>query len=216
MAKVDVKAAYRAIAVRPADWPMLGMQWESRYLFHRTLPFGLRSSCHLWERYATATEWVITHVFGVTDIIHYVDDFFLAAATEEACLHSLRQTKLAYDELGVPDASDKTEGPTTRLTFLGIQIDSQAMTVSLDQARLDAIRLLLREWVGRETCSVLQLQSTMGPSRGPPRWSDTAAPSCNICATWQRRISTPHARTTRPASPSRRTSATTSTGGSGT
>ncbi len=162
MAKVDVKAAYRTIAVRPADWPLLGMHWEGRYYFHRTLPFGLRSSCHLWERYATAAEWVITHVFGVVDIIHYVDDSFLAAATEEACLHCLRQTKLAYDELGVPDAPDKTEGPTTRLTFLGIQIDSQAMTVSLDQPKLDAIRLLLREWAGRETCSLRQLQSTIG------------------------------------------------------
>ena len=162
MAKVDVKAAYRTIAVRPADWPMLGMHWDGKYYFHRTLPFGLRSSCHLWERYATAAEWVVTHVFGVVDIIHYVDDSFLAAATEEACLRSLRQTKLAYDELGIPDAPEKTEGPTTRLTFLGIQIDTQAMTVSLDQPRLDAIRLLLHEWAGRETCSLGQLQSTIG------------------------------------------------------
>jgi hypothetical protein len=162
MAKVDVKAAYRTIAVRPADWPMLGMHWQGQYYFHRTLPFGLRSSCHLWERYATAAEWIITHSFGVKDILHYVDDSFLAAATKEACAHNLRHTKLAYEELGVPDAPDKTEGPATRLTFLGIQIDSQAMTVSLDQSRLDSIRLLIREWDGRETCSLRQLQSTIG------------------------------------------------------
>jgi hypothetical protein len=162
MAKVDVKAAYRAIAVRPADWPVLGMHWQGQYYFHRTLPFGLRSSCHLWERYATAAEWVITHHFGVQDIIHYVDDSFLAAATEEVCMQNLRQTKLAYAELGVPDAADKTEGPATRLTFLGIQIDSQAMTVSLDQPRLDSIRVLLREWEGRQACSLRQLQSTIG------------------------------------------------------
>ena len=162
MAKVDVKAAYRTIAVRPADWPLLGIYWQGRYYFHRTLPFGLRSSCHLWERYATATEWIITNVFGVADILHYVDDFFLAAATKVACLHSLAQTKRAFDELGVPDAPDKTEGPTTRLTFLGVQIDSEAMTVSLNRSRLEAIRLLLREWVGRDACSLRQLQSTIG------------------------------------------------------
>jgi hypothetical protein len=162
MAKADVKAAYRTIAVRPADWPLLGMYWQGRYYFHRTLPFGLRSSCHLWERYATAAEWIVTNVFGVADIIHYVDDFFLAAATEEACQHSLGQTKRAFDELGVPDAPDKTEGPTTRLTFLGVQIDSEAMTVSLDQPRLETIRLLLREWAGRDACSLRQLQSTIG------------------------------------------------------
>ena len=138
------------------------MRWQGRYYFHRTLPFGLRSSCHLWERYATAAEWIITHTFGVRDLLHYVDDSFLAAATATECRHNLGRIKLAYEELGVPDAADKTEGPSTRITFLGIQIDSQAMTVSLDQPRLDAIRLLLREWVGRESCSLRQLQSTIG------------------------------------------------------
>ena len=40
MAKVDVQAAYRAIPIRPADWPLLGMHWHGQYFFHRTLPFG--------------------------------------------------------------------------------------------------------------------------------------------------------------------------------
>ena len=43
---------------------LLSMRREVRYYFHRTLPFGLRSSCHLWERYATAAEWIIIYVFG--------------------------------------------------------------------------------------------------------------------------------------------------------
>ena len=104
----------------------------------------------------------MTHAFGVTDLTHYVDDSLLAAATEKGCQHSLRQTKRAFDELGVPDATGKTEGPTTRLTFLGVQFDSEDMTVSLDQPRLEATRPLLRECVGRETCLLCELQSTIG------------------------------------------------------
>jgi hypothetical protein len=162
MAKVDVQAAYRAIPIRPADWPMLGIYWQGRYYFHRTLPFGLRSSCHLWERYATAAEWIIINTFGVPDIIHYVDDTFLAAVGRDECKRRLDRTKQARGELGIPEADDKTEGPTTCITFLGIQIDSQEMTVSLDLPRLAAIRLLLREWEARMTCSLRQLQSTIG------------------------------------------------------
>jgi Reverse transcriptase (RNA-dependent DNA polymerase) len=162
MAKVDVQAAYRAIPIRPADWPMLGMYWQGRYYFHRTLPFGLRSSCHLWERYATAAEWIIVNVFDVPDIIHYVDDTFLAAEQKDECKSRLGRTKQARAELGIPEAHDKTEGPTTCITFLGIQIDSREMTVSLDLARLTAIRLLLHEWEARTTCSLRQLQSTIG------------------------------------------------------
>ena len=199
MAKVDVRAAYRTIAIRPADWPLLGMRWQGRYYFHRTLPFGLRSSCHLWERYATAAEWIITHTFGVRDLLHYVDDSFLAAATATECRHNLGRVKLAYEELGVPDAADKTEGPSTRITFLGIQIDSQAMTVSLDQPRLDAIRLLLCEWVGRESCSLRQLQSTIGTlawAAQVVRHGRTFLQHLRDMATAHQNIRTPHDTTT--------------------
>ena len=162
MAKVDVQAAYRAIPIRPADWPLLGMHWLGQYFFHRTLPFGLRSSCHLWEQYATAAEWIIINAFGVRNLLHYLDDSFIANATEEGCAADLAAVKRAMQDLGIPDAPDKTTGPETRITFLGIQIDSRQMTVSLVQPRLDSLRLLLREWDNRHTCSLRQLQSTIG------------------------------------------------------
>jgi hypothetical protein len=162
MAKVDVKAAYRCIPVRPADWPLLGMHWQGWYYFHRTLPFGLRSACHLWERYATAMEWVIHTQFNVPHITHYVDDTFLANSTEDLCARDLARTKEGMAALGAPDAADKTEGPTTALTYLGIRIDSVAMSISLDASRLAAILELINQWCVRTTCSVRQLQSIIG------------------------------------------------------
>ena len=162
MAKVDVRAAYRCIPVRPADWPLLGMLWRGQYYFHRTLPFGLRSACHLWERYANAFEWIVKSEFGVQDTTHYVDDTFLASASEAGCSDSIARTKAAGVELGVPDAADKTEGPTTSLTYLGIRIDSVAMSISLDNQRITDISQLLREWAGRTSCSLRQLQSLIG------------------------------------------------------
>jgi hypothetical protein len=162
MAKVDVKAAYRCIPVRPADWPLLGMRWEGMYYFHRTLPFGLRSACHLWERYATAMEWVIRTQFDVRRITHYVDDTFLANSTQTLCARDLASTKAGMAALGAPDAADKTEGPATALTYLGIRIDSADMSISLDAAKLASILEQLDQWCRRTTCSVRQLQSLIG------------------------------------------------------
>jgi hypothetical protein len=162
LAKVDVKAAYRCIPVRPADWPLLGMRWQGQYYFHRTLPFGLRSACHLWERYATAMEWVIRTQFGVQQITHYVDDTFLANRTWELCARDLASTKAGMDALGAPDADDKTVGPATALTYLGIRIDSVAMSISLDASKLASILELLNQWCARCTCSLRQLQSLIG------------------------------------------------------
>jgi len=54
--KLDVEAAYKQIPVRPEDWPLLGFKWKGKWYYERVLPFGLRSSCRLWELYATALQ----------------------------------------------------------------------------------------------------------------------------------------------------------------
>ena len=162
LAKLDVKAAYRCMPVRPADWPLLGMHWKGRYLFHKTLPFGLRSSCHLWERYATALEWVIRAVFAVQNITHYVDDTCIGNVTLSGCTRDLAQATAAMDELGVPVAQDKTEGPTTSLVYLGIRIDTVEMSISFDRTRVLSILAIVADLEGRRTCSLRRLQSTLG------------------------------------------------------
>jgi hypothetical protein len=162
LAKLDVKAAYRCIPIRPADWPLLGMQWRGVYFFHKTLPFGLRSACHLWERYATALEWITQTVFAVHDSTHYVDDTCVGNATLPGCTQDLGRAKAAMDELGVPDAPEKTEGPTTSLVYLGIRIDTVEMSISLDRPRVLSILAIVEELQGRSTCSLRQLQSTLG------------------------------------------------------
>jgi hypothetical protein len=138
------------------------MYWEGQYYFHRTLPFGLRSACHLWERYATAMEWVLRTQFDVQHITHYVDDTFLANHSMALCARDLARTKAGMAALGAPDAADKTEGPATALTYLGIRIDSAAMSLSLDAVKLASIRELLNQWRARSTCSLRQLQSLVG------------------------------------------------------
>jgi len=162
LAKIDIKAAYRAVPVRPADWPLLGMTWGNRYYFHSTLPFGLRSSCHLWERYATAAQWIANHHGPIEFILHYVDDFLIACKTRRECEQQLQRFLDLLCQLGLPIADNKTAGPSTHITFLGILIDTAAMTVSLDADRLEIIRSTLNTWVGRQTCSLRQLQSLLG------------------------------------------------------
>ena len=44
MAKFDVEAAYRKIAVHPADHYLFGMKWWGQYYVDLALPFGLRSA----------------------------------------------------------------------------------------------------------------------------------------------------------------------------
>lgn len=162
MAKMDIKAAYRLIAVRPADWPLLAFTWREKIYFHTTLPFGLRSSCHIWERYATAANWMLNHELSTRRVMHYVDDWFMAAETAAECEAMMGRVEQLFGELGLTIATEKTVGPTTRMVFLGIQIDSEAMTISLDEERVAAISKLLETWQLNSNCSLQQLQSLIG------------------------------------------------------
>jgi hypothetical protein len=59
-------------------------------------------------------------------------------------------------------AADKTEGPMTCLTFLGIQLDTIAMTASLSADRLRELQQLLAVWEGKTHATIEELQSLTG------------------------------------------------------
>ena len=63
------------------------------------------------------------------------------------------------ENLGVLLAEDKTKGPATRLTVLGIEFDSQAMVLRLPADKLQRPQSLLAEWHTR--CSG-ELESLVG------------------------------------------------------
>ena len=70
--------------------------------------------------------------------IHYLDDFLLFGAPGSLqCAESLKKALDTCVSLGVPVAPKKTEGPSTKLVFLGIVLDT---TLSLPQEKLERLR----------------------------------------------------------------------------
>ncbi len=64
--------------------------------------------------------------------------------------------------LGLPVAPDKVEGPTTTITFLGIELDSVALKIRLPVVKLQRLRVALADWEGRRSATKQQLQSIIG------------------------------------------------------
>lgn len=59
--------------------------------------------------------------------MHYLDDFLFADRTNFwDCASLLQHFMVVMAELGVSLVGDKTEGPTTKLTFLGTEFDATA------------------------------------------------------------------------------------------
>ena len=162
MAKVDVKSAYRNIPVHPEDRWLMGMRWSETLFVDTALPFGLRSAPKIFTAIADAVEWIAREE-GVQFVIHYLDDFLVLGAPDtNECETAVQKLLDVFSRLGLPVATDKLEGPTTRLVFLGFELDTVAWEIRLPRQKLEDLKELIRQWVGRRTCSRKELESLVG------------------------------------------------------
>ena len=162
MAKVDIKNAYRLLPVHPEDRLLLGMEWQGQVYVDTALPFGLRSAPKIFTALADLLEWIIRKR-GVDHVDHYLDDFIILGPTcDSRCKRGLDVVLELCERLGVPLAMEKLEGPTTCLTFLGIEVDTEAMELRLPEMKLKSLTSTVKEWYGRKSCTKRELLSFIG------------------------------------------------------
>lgn len=143
MAKLDIRDAYRIIPVHPEERRFLGVLWDKQVYVDCQLPFGLASAPAIFSALAEALHWVL-HQRGVRAIVHYLDDFLLLGSPGSLeCTRALAITLATCQELGVPIAPDKVEGPGVNLSFLGIQLHSCPLMVSLPPSKQQALKSIL-------------------------------------------------------------------------
>ena len=68
----------------------------------------------------------------------------------------------AFNHLGVPLAPDKIVGPTTKLTYLRIEIDSSIGIISLPLDKFTELQSTITLWVTRRKCTKRELLSLIG------------------------------------------------------
>lgn len=159
LAKIDLHQAYRMVPVHADDHHLLGIQWQNETCVDIALPFGLKSAPKIFSVFADALAWIL-HSRGVAWQLHYLDDFlFMGSPADKSCAKALEVALNTCRELGVPVAAHKTEGPATQLRFLGIQVDTLAMTLSLPEDKLTRILDLVLSWWGKTTASKREMQS---------------------------------------------------------
>ncbi len=59
----------------------------------------------------------------------------------------------------MPLAQEKQEGPSTVITFLGIEIDNVEQVLRLQKEKLERLRTLMHEWERKKACTRAELES---------------------------------------------------------
>ena len=153
LAKIDIRDAYCIIPVHPHDRPFLGVSWDGSVYVDCQLPFGLASAPAIFSAVAEALDWIL-HSRGIWAIVHYLDHFLLLGAPGSTeCQEALHLNLSTCAELGVPIAPDKVEGPSSLITFLGIELNSMDIRLALPSAKLSTLRSLLRMTLGAKSVS---------------------------------------------------------------
>ena len=132
------------------------MQWRGQYFVNSVLPFGLRSAPFIFTAIADLVKWILVHNYHVTFLRHYLDDFLtLGPPSLPVCHNNLQTCVHLCQQLGLPLHPDKLEGPTTRLTILGIELDSKTLQARLPAEKRDRIVAMLDEWSAKRFCKRL-------------------------------------------------------------
>ena len=131
---VDIACAYRNFLSDPLDWPLLCIFWRGQYQLDVTMPFGARASSYFMQRVAN----FITRVLREENItaIMYLDDIVVVALDKAKADRHYDRVKALLAELGLTEAIDKSQPPSTSVTLIGINVDACAMTLSIPQDKL--------------------------------------------------------------------------------
>ena len=132
--KSDMTSAFRHFAISKKFWKFLIMKAQNPldgkwyYFVDKCMPFGASISCSHFQRFSNAIAHIVRH-FTKKDNVNYLDDYFFADLFKVACNSQIAKFIEICDMIQFPVSMDKTFWGTTKLSFLGLLIDTIAQII---------------------------------------------------------------------------------------
>ena len=123
------------------------------------MPMDLRSAAYACQKVTNALTYIYRQMGYFS--INYLDDFSLAKPADIAW-NGFEALSVLFKQLGMAEAVDKAEPPSTRMEFLGVWFDTDNMTIEVSPTKLKEIQLELQIWQNKTTCTRKQLGSISG------------------------------------------------------
>ena len=159
--KRDLADAYRHIPVHPEDWWLLGFCWQGRYWYDQFLPFGLRTSPIIFDQFSSALEWILRQERSWHLTLHYLDDFLGIMPPNGKASAFIRDFDSICADLGFKINQEKNQHGT-RVTFLGIEIDTIAMEARLPQEKRGKATAQVKAVLDKPEVSYSDLEALVG------------------------------------------------------
>lgn len=163
LGKKDITSAFRLLPIRPEDFSLLGFYFDNKYYIDKCLPFGCSIACATFEKFSTALHWIVENQSTHNTLVHYLDDFLFAGPANTCiCQNLMGSFDTICKELGVPLSEEKTEGPSTYITFLGLGINTINQTIFIPKDKVDTLKSMIHNVYTRRKVTLKVMQSLVG------------------------------------------------------
>ena len=161
MASADLTDAYYSVPINEKHKKFLRFFWKGKILEYQALPNGLSPGPRVFTKllkplYSSMAEK------GHTSF-PYIDDSFVLGETKNECREAVKDLVQGFEDLGFTINRQKSVlQPTQRLTFLGFEIDSVEMNVSLTEEKKGKIQLVAGQILGQELPIIREVAGLVG------------------------------------------------------
>ena len=168
MWKRDLARFFLQLPLDPAEYCRVGLVWRGLFFFFLALAFGLRHSGLNGQKVTDALSWILRRLGlessegRMYNCCNYVDNLGGVERAKARAAEAFKALGLLLTDLGLEESGDKAEAPTQRITYLGVQFDSVAMTMSVPPEKLAEIKAEIHKWTRKTTITKKELQSLLG------------------------------------------------------
>lgn len=161
MVKTDIKDAYLSVPIAEEHQPYLGFQWNQKSFMFRTCPFGMSSAPRLYTKLLKPA-MAMMRKLGMRVII-YLDDCLIMNQDRERLLKDRDTALFIFQMLGLVINWKKSQLiPCQQIEFLGFRVDSQFLTLTLPQDKVQDIKQKCLKMVQADMTTVRKLAKLIG------------------------------------------------------
>ena len=131
---IDLARAYRQLRTDPLSVPLLGILFKGKKYFDIAPPFGCRTSSMACARTTNAIVYLLNKMNFF--VVCYLDDFIGVEKDYESAKIAYTKTLNLLAFLGLDVSYKKCVPPTTNLTWLGYNIDSEKLIITIPKDKI--------------------------------------------------------------------------------
>ena len=167
--KSDMTSAFRHFAIKKKFWKYLVMKAKNPsdgkwyYFVDKCMPFGASISCSHFQRFSNAVAHIVKYFTGKENI-NYLDDYFFAQLLKVKCNEQIETFIQICEKIRFPVSMEKTFWATTRLSFLGLLIDTISQLICIPTEKITKAMELITQLLNKQNKKIKlhQLQKVTG------------------------------------------------------